>query len=103
MCDELPQPYREAMCKARKEHKCCECRRIIQPGDMYQRAEGCWDGHFETFKTCVRCARLRDKLARKHGHWMDGPNFTELREYLLDCSTLYRRLVEARTVMGGKR
>lgn len=45
--------------KARKVHKCYECRGTINPGDSYERTAGKWDGEFTEFKTCELCAELR--------------------------------------------
>lgn len=44
---------------ARKAHKCCECLRIIQPGEKYQRWSGKFDGTFYVQKTCHQCAEIR--------------------------------------------
>lgn len=63
MCD-MPTLYSERNVRARKQHRCCECRISIKPGDTYHRAEGLWDGSFQTFKTCTTCAEFRDWLAR---------------------------------------
>jgi hypothetical protein len=48
--------------KARKPHRCCECKCEIKPGDKYERATGKWDGRIDTFKTCIPCQRIRDDL-----------------------------------------
>lgn len=45
---------------ARKDHKCCECNSIIQPGKKYEKIKGLWDGEFLTFKTCLSCFQIRD-------------------------------------------
>jgi hypothetical protein len=45
--------------KARKEHRCCECREIIRTGDLYQSDCGKRDGDFSTYKTCAICAEIR--------------------------------------------
>jgi hypothetical protein len=59
MCDclDLPQAefYNEEIVRARREHKCCECRRPIRKGEVYQRANGKWDGDFASFATCNAC------------------------------------------------
>ena len=46
--------------KARKDHKCCACGRIIQPGEEYERVFGVWDADPGTFKTCNDCLSLRE-------------------------------------------
>lgn len=58
MCDcdcEPPDFYEEVMFRARKQHKCCECRLPILPGEYYHYAAGKWDGDFMAFKTCLAC------------------------------------------------
>lgn len=61
MCDdaEPPEVYRDSHPVARKEHRCCECRGTISPGEQYSRFEGLWDGRFRTYKTCADCQELR--------------------------------------------
>ena len=62
-CDsEAPEFFRETWVKARKEHKCCECWKVINPGDEYQYTAGFWEGRLYTYKTCERCSDLRDAL-----------------------------------------
>lgn len=58
MC-ELPECITEAKPKARKRHKCCECRGLIMEGEVYVRVSGIWDGEPARFKTCVDCDALR--------------------------------------------
>lgn len=45
--------------EARKEHKCCECARVIPKGEKYEVFEGSWDGEFSTYKTCIDCVSAR--------------------------------------------
>jgi len=47
---------------ARKSHKCCECSSRIDKGELYQYVTMLWDGSWSTFKTCEKCADLRDSL-----------------------------------------
>lgn len=65
-CDDLegPEFYLEELVKARKAHTCCECGKAINPGQMYQRITGKWDGNVRTYKTCEPCADLRDSLSQ---------------------------------------
>lgn len=58
--------------KARKEHRCCECREVIAAGAVYERITGIWDGSAGTFKTCLICAEIRTHFA------CDGWTFGEL-------------------------
>jgi len=57
---------------ARKAHQCCECRREIDRGERYQRSEGVWPDGAMSFKTCLRCAELREEGFKAAGH-EDGP------------------------------
>lgn len=45
--------------KARKDHKCTECRRVIPKGSLYERTSGLFDGDFFTEHTCMDCADIR--------------------------------------------
>jgi len=60
--DEMPKLYNESFVIARKDHKCCECYQQIKKGDEYQVITGLWDERFDRFKTCEKCADLRDAL-----------------------------------------
>ena len=58
--DEIsPECMRTVKRKARKDHACCECRRTIKAGTVYQYVSGIWDGEPSSFKTCPRCVTLR--------------------------------------------
>jgi len=60
--DELPSVFRAEEPIARVTHKCCECGHVILPGESYGKAVGCWDGRWETYKTCEPCADLRSSI-----------------------------------------
>jgi hypothetical protein len=47
---------------AAKEYRCCECRIKIKVGELYERVSLKSDGHFYDYKTCEKCADLRDSL-----------------------------------------
>jgi len=54
--------------KARKDHRCCECRQTIKKGEEYERFSGLWeDGGWGVFKTCLPCSRMRDDLCGGSG------------------------------------
>lgn len=61
--DSAPSFFSETWHNARKAHTCCECGQAINVGQDYQRVSGVWDGEFMTYKTCERCAGLREALA----------------------------------------
>lgn len=60
-CDfEPPQFYVRETRFAKKEHRCSECGRAIDPGEHYEHVRGKWDGHMDTYKTCPRCLELKN-------------------------------------------
>lgn len=61
-CDtfDAPEAFHCVWRKARKEHRCCECRHVILAGAIYEYASGIWDGSPNSYKTCDRCVRLRE-------------------------------------------
>jgi len=78
-CDYEPAEF---YCKteytARKEHKCAECGRAVEPGQRYEKVVGKWDGRLGFFKTCSRCTALREHLSAHvscfcwaHGHLLE--------------------------------
>jgi hypothetical protein len=54
------QRFESGMKKAIKQHKCGECHRTIQPGEMYERAGGLSDGTWFHHKTCADCLSIRN-------------------------------------------
>lgn len=65
-----------AMRKARKTHVCTECGEKIEKGEKYEYVAGLWDGHWDTFKTCNICLRIRKDVC------CDGFVYGELREII---------------------
>jgi len=56
-------PYyytRRQIKSAMKPHKCCECRRIIEIGESYERTDANYEGWHYTFKVCCDCIGLRE-------------------------------------------
>ena len=70
--------------KARKDHVCCECRRVIKTGTVYEYVSGIWDHEPSSFKTCTRCVVLRAAYAQVVEPYWHGsgsvPPFTFLTE-----------------------
>ena len=48
--------------KARKPHKCFECRRVIEAGETYERHSGKWDGEVGSYAICLQCREIRAAL-----------------------------------------
>ncbi len=57
-----PSVYNVRMPKARKPHKCSECRKVIPVGAKYKYVSGVWNGDFMVFKTCESCLELLQKI-----------------------------------------
>lgn len=58
MCDcddNSPKVCGQMTRRARKPHRCSECRRTIAKGETYQETSGLWDGGWETFRWCIHC------------------------------------------------
>jgi len=64
---ELPAVSSTKTPVARIQHSCCECDVPIQPGQRYERTNGCWDGEWRVYKTCWPCYELRHKYAEAEG------------------------------------
>ena len=77
---EQPSAYKHAKPKAKKVHKCCECRGEIQPGEVYHLHSGIWDGRPSAFKVCNDCEELRERI-RVQGNlcWDEVPPLEYLR------------------------
>ena len=75
--------YREKIVKARREHECVECRRVIKAGDSYQRCVG-KDDEFFTSAVCGDCVELREALLGPDGADCDDPMFGRLFGRLLE-------------------
>lgn len=57
---EPPEFYHLDTRRARKLHRCTECRRAIQPGETHERVRAKWDGlSIENLRACCRCLALR--------------------------------------------
>lgn len=58
--DDRPDTLTETVHKARIRHVCSECRGWIEPGEVYEKSWGVWDGEPNVFKTCPDCLALKD-------------------------------------------
>lgn len=84
MCT-MPDVFSQAIVKARKQHKCCECGTIIPQGHMYERSAGVWDGTGMTYHTCPSCAEIRKYVSGQMKASMPtehGPAFGELQSLI---------------------
>jgi len=83
-CDFEPVDFyhKTWVAKCRKATKCQECYLEIPIGQPYEKVVAVWDGEFSTFKTCERCADLRDSLVGDGGCVSHGNLKDEYSEYL---------------------
>ena len=58
LCDNPPAIYERHEVKARKPWVCCECLSDIAVGERHEHVKGLWEGHWDEFRTCLRCVKL---------------------------------------------
>jgi hypothetical protein len=63
-CDSSDAPIvmNTKIVKARKNHKCFECRKIIDVGNLYEFTSGIWPDGPASFHICVTCTKIRKSL-----------------------------------------
>lgn len=57
--------------KARKEHSCIYCRKTIAKGEEYSRETGTFEGDFNDYCLCLRCAWLIDTFETDNEYLAD--------------------------------
>lgn len=87
MC-EMPSVYQCDRPKARKEHRCCECRGVIQVGEIYNKHHGIWGGEAADYKVCNECEELRALVDAGVAHSEDKTPFQQLYETVFDSRNL---------------
>lgn len=60
---DIPQCHTQKYRIARKEHKCCECQKLIVVGEKYSYSSGVWDGDPQSFKQCENCYIIASRVA----------------------------------------
>lgn len=65
--------------RARKQHRCGECRRVIEIGERYENCFQVYDGRPDINKTCLVCAEIRDHFACGKG-WIWGELWSDLEQ-----------------------
>jgi hypothetical protein len=64
MC-EIAEVYEIEKRKARKDHRCEECRGAIKAGEIYCYHHGVFDGAGFSHKVCVDCEQIRTELNKE--------------------------------------
>lgn len=74
MCDyDGPSVFTETVVRGRKEHRCVECKRVMPKGEEHEMCKGVWDGEWSTYRTCLPCRDLRNRIsAIKHKEYGDA-------------------------------
>lgn len=83
MCDcdlDRPVVWEEAKRKARKQHVCCECDKVINSGEEYIWMKGLWDSRWKTYKMCLGCENLAQYMDIQGCYGIGG-----LFQDLVDC------------------
>lgn len=70
--DNGPLAFKETRPKAHKQHICCECKRVIEVGEVYAYENGIWDFGPKVYKTCPDCLSIRKEF------FCDGHMYTEM-------------------------
>ncbi|RLI66868.1 MAG: hypothetical protein DRO67_00400 [Candidatus Asgardarchaeum californiense] len=70
--------------KARKEHKCTECRRVIAIGEEYFREVTSYENSISTYKTCEDCYSIRQVFFSSG--WCYGEVRENMEEFIWDCN-----------------
>lgn len=86
--NDMPSCFSTKVRKAKKTHKCCECRQQINPGDEYRYSSGIWDSEPESFKQCLTCAAIMDvalHINQEKDYWPEsGPGFGDLVGWVIE-------------------
>lgn len=77
--DNGPKVFDSSVIKARKDHRCIECREVIPPGAYYHRDKGLWEHGWDCYDTCLTCGRIREDYC-SHGY-----TYGELGEAIQEC------------------
>lgn len=85
--DGEPEFHNVSWPKARKQHRCGECRRDIPKGSQYEKVSGKYDGAMYSEKTCCDCAEIRSAFVCDGAGPVFGEMWNDLTECFRDLST----------------
>lgn len=103
MIDEFLQAYGCEVRKARRAHKCCECRGAIAIGEEYHYHHGIFDGAGVSFKRCVDCENLANEINATCDRPEEGVAFESLDESVFNSGERdwVRQFVETKQRRGA--
>lgn len=92
MCDcsdGYPSVYHSKQVVGRKDYKCCECGVALPKGTKHEYVWGLWDGSSGTYRTCLDCVAVRDRVSAEVEDfcYSHGNFFTQLEE----CEIVFRQ------------
>jgi hypothetical protein len=67
---------------ARKEHKCAECHRAIEPGERYTYDSWKYDGDFASSKRCAHCNVSAQWLRENCGGFLIYGIYEDIQEHV---------------------
>ncbi|GAC1699901.1 MAG: hypothetical protein NVS9B4_00220 [Candidatus Acidiferrum sp.] len=88
--------------KARKAHRCAECRREIPIGERYQATSIKFDGDFSYTKTCLICADVYAVYSCGNS-LMIGELWSEMRDYVFPNLTTASKCFKELSVVSKSR
>ena len=59
----MPEFYTQKSVKGRKDYRCCECGETIPMRTEHECVSGKWEGSMDTYRTCLACVALRNRIA----------------------------------------
>jgi hypothetical protein len=68
--------------RAKKEHICSECRKVIAVGEVYEYHFSVYEGDALTIKTCSICAEIRDAFTEPGSAICPGEMWGEIKSYV---------------------
>ena len=74
--------------RARKEHKCNECGRIIQRGEVYKRCIWVGDGQFGHSKMCPHCSVCAEWLRDNCGGFLTYAIYEDIQQHVEEYAYL---------------
>lgn len=101
MSDCIPDAYGVNTRKARKNHKCCECRGLIKAGESYFYHHGVWDGQGRSFKMCPECNQLMIDINKNAVYPDDSVSFEELYLHAVESMDWLKRYIDIKEKRGA--
>jgi hypothetical protein len=88
--------YHQTCIRARKQHKCNECGRMIASGEPYRRTSGLLDGSWTTNKVCQHCTIAANWLMDNCSGYLDRVVYEDINQHASE----YRRADLWRLAVG---